>query len=219
MVPRVLSEYEQLRERKIAANKAHMQSLGLGDAKKALRQAPQRQRKNAFVQRPRTGGKQRRSPRLASQPPEALLELEVFEPASNKRRRSDPRPVKDAAPPSTEAQRRALRGRALDLTDFRTFLEETERLSVKNTRAVMRQVTQLAEGGGVTYTGWRAGVAFRRGQALELAEDLHAVRAAAQDHEDEHGVDKGNGWLLRHPLTKLILYQGYLLAETTGTPV
>lgn len=32
-----------------------------------------------------------------------------------------------------------------------------------------------------------------------------------QDYENKYGRDRGNGWLLRHPLKKLLLFQQFIL--------
>jgi len=39
--------------------------------------------------------------------------------------------------------------------------------------------------------------------------DLGALHREAKQYEDRYGEDKGHGWLLRHPITKLMLFKEY----------
>jgi hypothetical protein len=84
-------------------------------------------------------------------------------------------------------------------------------ISPDNCRTVMRQMRILASGAGVEYRHWKEGVIFRKGQPVTLRTDAVKVWYEAWAFQNEHGRDKGNGWLLLHPLTKLACYQSYKL--------
>ena len=77
---------------------------------------------------------------------------------------------------------------------------------------MIRQVTKLVTGVGVEYHHWPAGVVFRKGEPVTLQDDLAQIKEEAKDFEAEHGRDLGNGWLLNHPLQKMILFRDHLAA-------
>ena len=77
---------------------------------------------------------------------------------------------------------------------------------------MIRQVTKLVTGVGVDYHHWPAGVVFRKGEPVTLQDDLAEIKEEAKDFEAEHGRDLGNGWLLNHPLQKMILFRDHLAA-------
>jgi len=77
---------------------------------------------------------------------------------------------------------------------------------------VIRQVTKLVTGVGVEYHHWPAGVVFRKGEPVTLQDDLAQIKEDAKDFEAQHGRDLGNGWLLNHPLQKMILFRDHLAA-------
>ena len=79
---------------------------------------------------------------------------------------------------------------------------------------MIRQVTKLVTGVGVEYHHWPAGVVFRKGEPVTLQDDLAQIKEDAKDFEAEHGRDLGNGWLLNHPLQKMILFRDHLAATT-----
>ena len=43
-----------------------------------------------------------------------------------------------------------------------------------------------------------------------MSSDIVQIIADARDFEDEHGRDHGNGWLLNHPLRKLLIFQTHV---------
>ena len=77
---------------------------------------------------------------------------------------------------------------------------------------MIRQVTKLVTGVGVDYHHWPAGVVFRKGEPVTLQDDLAQIKEDAKEFEAEHGRDLGNGWLLNHPLQKMILFRDHLAA-------
>jgi hypothetical protein len=82
-------------------------------------------------------------------------------------------------------------------------------VSVDNARSVMRQVRRLALGEGITYLHWPVGTFFYKDTKVNLSFDFGQMHDEAVRIEDTHGRDKGNGWLLKHPIRKLELYQEY----------
>uniref|UniRef100_A0A7S1BHT7 Uncharacterized protein n=2 Tax=Corethron hystrix TaxID=216773 RepID=A0A7S1BHT7_9STRA len=84
-------------------------------------------------------------------------------------------------------------------------------VSEANARMVMRQVRLLASGAGVTYHHWPKKVVFCKNRPIDLSENFEALFREAQQYEDQYGRDLGNGWLMRHPIVKLMNYQEYRL--------
>lgn len=79
----------------------------------------------------------------------------------------------------------------------------------------MRQVTKLARGEGVRYEspkyGWPPNAYFMKGTKVTPLSDIVDLMIQAQEAEDKYGRDRGNGWLLSHPLKKLLLFQQFAL--------
>lgn len=101
------------------------------------------------------------------------------------------------------------------LDKFREFLVLHDKISVQNERNVMRQVTKLAHGEGIRYEspkyGWPEGCYFLKGIKVTPLSDFVELLQQAVDAENRWGQDRGNGWLLRHPLKKLLLFQQFCL--------
>ena len=121
----------------------------------------------------------------------------------------------NTTPPLTAAQRQTLSNLFPNgswLKGLETYLLQEDQISHPNFRNVMRQAEKLASGQGITYPKyWGPGVAFAKGECIDLTLDFDALYARAVDCEDEHGRDLGNGWLLRHPITKLANFQSFCL--------
>ena len=70
-------------------------------------------------------------------------------------------------------------------------------------------------GEGITYEskayGWPEGCYFMKGKVIGPTDDILHLMEIAQTCEDDWGQDHGNGWLLRHPLKKLYMFQQYHL--------
>ena len=102
------------------------------------------------------------------------------------------------------------------MNDFEYWLREIHvgprgnPLSKQNWQSVMKQVRKLVAGDGITYCNWPAGKYFHRGTKFNLTHDFVALHREAKDFEATHGRDKGNGWLLQHPIKKLDLYKEYI---------
>lgn len=103
----------------------------------------------------------------------------------------------------------------MSLPIFQEYLTEVDELSHQNRRNVVRQITKLHMGEGITYEsrsyGWPDGCYFMKGKVIGPTDDILHLMEIAQTCEDDWGQDHGNGWLLRHPLKKLYMFQQYHL--------
>lgn len=90
-------------------------------------------------------------------------------------------------------------------------------VSATNAKSVVRQIKKLASGQGIGYKRWPDDCIFYQNQAIDLyTTDFDAMMEEARDFEDKYGEDTGHGWLLRHPIKKLKLYQKHVLAGIPG---
>jgi len=154
---------------------------------------------------PRSGGKKRKNneqdkndnqkKKTTTPPPQT--------PAQKKKRTTPPPPQTPQKKKKTPPQEK--KEIPIDLVDFEKWLLES--CSADNTRSVMRQVRLLVRGEGITYIHWAEGVVFRENEPVTLDCDLDAIRADARRYESVYGKDKSHGWLLNHPITKLINYK------------
>jgi len=101
------------------------------------------------------------------------------------------------------------------LAKFQEFLVYHNKISEQNLRNVMRQVTKLANGEGIRYDsptyGWKPHQVFMKGVKINPLSDFVELMEKAQEAEDRWGRDHGNGWLLSHPLKKMLLFQQFCL--------
>ena len=74
----------------------------------------------------------------------------------------------------------------------------------------MPQASKLLRGEGVGYLHWGKKM-FHEGHKITLMDDIAALYDEAIDCEARWGKDLGNGWLLKHPLKKLLLFQKFCL--------
>lgn len=81
--------------------------------------------------------------------------------------------------------------------------------SEANARTAVRQVRKLVAGEGITYKGWPNDTCFYEGRKIGLGSNFQRMHAEAKQFEKTYGKDKGNGWLLQHPIKKLELFQEY----------
>ena len=209
-----LSEYELQRNERIAANQAFLAELGLGGTGQKL---PKRQKRApAKPKRKVEEHEKSKSVRLAGGP--APIERLADDPRSyadfvesRERRKRAPRVE---ASPLTDEQREGLGDFGMEA--FYDWLGTTTKyhkeISPDNRKTVIRQVTKLVTGVGVDYHHWPAGVVFRKGEPVTLQDNLAEIKDDAKEFEAEHGRDLGNGWLLNHPLQKMILFRDHLAA-------
>lgn len=123
-------------------------------------------------------------------------------------------------PELTDEQRRRLDDAKDWLDEFEDFLTRVPHgrngkvISEQNCRSVMRQVRILVSGQGVTYKHWNDGTVCFKGRPVTLGTDFVELFEEAKAFENEHGKDKGNGWLMLHPITKLLCFQIYKVSIT-----
>ncbi len=237
--PAPLSEYELQRNERIAANQAFLETLGLGGTGQKLPKKPARAKpKKRKVEET----EKRKSVRLAGGPapierladdPRSYLDFvesrerrkraprqEPWEPTDEQRERlgifcmegfydwlGTTTKYHKVYPVSINTNRFTLSDNLLYVTQF-----PSQEISPDNRKTVIRQVTKLVTGVGVEYHHWPAGVVFRKGEPVTLQDDLAQIKEDAKDFEAEHGRDLGNGWLLNHPLQKMILFRDHLAA-------
>ena len=91
-------------------------------------------------------------------------------------------------------------------------------VSEQNRRSVIKQVRKLVSGEGVTYGYWPDNVIFRKDEPVTMQSDISKIIDDARDYEDQYGEDRGHGWLLNHPLRKLLFYQHYLDTKARLAP-
>ena len=206
------SQYELERDARIKRNEAFLVSLGLGkDGAKKLKAPKKAQRTPPKKKAPQ--GPRRTSARLSkgASPVERLTYEERDWDDMTPRPRKRARRGKAAADLTDDE--RAMLG-AFDMEAFEEFLTDEHPISEDNRRQVMRQAEKLVSGQGVRYDsptyGWDEGVVFRKGEPVTMSSDIIQVIADARDFEDEHGRDHGNGWLLNHPLRKLLIFQTHV---------
>ena len=93
------------------------------------------------------------------------------------------------------------------LASFERFLKRRGD-SDANRRQVLNQTTKLVSGFGIQHPrSQKEGCVFRKGVPLRLDDDVESILNDAWAWEAIHGEDLGHGWLVRHPLKKIILFQ------------
>jgi hypothetical protein len=101
------------------------------------------------------------------------------------------------------------------VTDFASWLA-MQNMSKSNALSILRQVEKLANGDGVWYKNhWPKDAIFMKHQCITIHYDFAHLRTVAQRYEDTYGPDLRHGYLLRHPLKKLQLYQKYCGIQPT----
>jgi len=117
--------------------------------------------------------------------------------------------------------------------DMDTYLEKlfdyltnsAHKVSEANRNNVMKRVRQLASGEGIRYEspnfGWPEGIYFARGEKINPTSDLVSLFERAIPYSDGYAeelrtvghtdYDHSNGWLLKHPIKKLLQFQQYCL--------
>ena len=234
------SPYELLRLERIKRNQAKLEKLGLVDKPWNNQQRPKKKkketttpRKKAPIPRP---GEERRSKRLRKAP-EQLLQLSnlhedevVVEQDADFDTDADEEKEPYEAKISVRQVRRQvnldrdkysvsnedmenLRGK-MDveavIAKLQEFLRYHDKISDSNERRVMPQASKLLRGEGIGYVHWGRKM-FHKGDKITLMHDIVALMDEAVDCEAKWGKDKGNGWLLNHPLKKLLIFQMFCL--------
>jgi hypothetical protein len=203
------------------ANEEHLRSKGLLDMVIELKQQQKAKKSRKSFSKTKVVAKsntvlqplRRSSRRVRSNPPENNgISLEE-EPPRKKKRMIQPKQESRMA--LSDEQLKQL----LNLPDWLEDMEEWLRtvphgngnkvVSSDNARTVMKQVRLLVAGVGITYRHWREGTCFQEGIKIHLGMDLDALFDDAVEMENDFGRDLGNGWLLKHPIRKMQLYQYY----------
>ena len=99
---------------------------------------------------------------------------------------------------------------AFDLNDLKAYFQGT--LSEQNVKDCVRVLGKLIAGKGVAHKN-KPGEPFCAGIPITPRHDLVALRRLAVEwlpHSGPNRLDRGNGWAINHPLTKLIEFQAHL---------
>jgi len=220
------SQYELERDARVKRNEAFMlEILGIdplagGYVKQNKKAPPKPRAPKPYVPE----SQRRRSPRLAG----VVIAIERFtcdlsdDEGPKRRSQSSRRKRVLVADDLSDERRAALPVSSLEafLLAFEAFMEPDGEhpVSEQNRRSVMRQVRKLVSGEGVTYAYWPKGVVFRKDEPVTMQSDISAIIDDARDYEDQYGEDRGHGWLLNHPLRKLLFYQHYLDTKARLAP-
>jgi len=227
------SPYELQRLERIKKNAEHLKKLGLGDSYHNFmrkKSRPKKKRKACPLPRVKPG-EERRSGRIASKgdfptKDEKVVRqegrndydfdyddnVEVICYKKSRKKRIDENEWK-----LSKVERKSLAGKVDEkyLVKFQEFLEYQDCISPQNVRNVMRQVRKLASGEGIRYEspryGWPKGCYFKKGVKITPMSDIIELMEEGQDCENKYGRDHGNGWLISHPLKKLLLFQQFIL--------
>ena len=79
-----------------------------------------------------------------------------------------------------------------------------------NAKRVLAKVRLLASGEGIPYKNWPSDVLFYQDQHVDLSFDFDQMMDHGDQYLEAYGEDRSHGWLLKHPITKLKLYQEFL---------
>jgi hypothetical protein len=160
----------------------------------------------------------RRSPRVSNKPVDHMM-LDYDSIATSKTE------VMDVKPP-TKAKEKIPSRRKFDLgeqispgersvfdnidcnewvKDMEYYFSKLEGNSASNVQRVMCTVQKLVSGDGVRHPQTKA--YFLRNKAIHLGLDFRQMLDEATEWVYENGGDRGNGWLIEHPVKKLWLYQ------------
>jgi hypothetical protein len=242
-----MSPYEQQVCRQRWSNASFLRQLNIASAKAALaesapavvRKASQPARAPRRSKHSKSSAPPRRSARQRGQPvryvnevierPDVAVPLQ-FSRKNGRRPRSLPLrgtspsqgSVAHLAPPTAE-QRALLDAADGWLEEFRMWLVTPTDLhkpvSEDNRRQVMRAARALASGAGIGYRHWPSSVVFCAGRPISLGSDFLDLILEGQALEEQHGRDRGNGWLFKHACKKLWLFQQHKLRIDGGTRV
>ena len=235
-----LSEYEKMRLERIKRNQEKLASLGLDQSfgDRFRKQQPKKtkkavSRKKAEAPKP---GEERRSKRLSNAPQQLYQLSNDFEDEVVVEQDPD---YSDADDEETEPYQAKISVRQVRhriklnredyavseedmqnlrgfmdvdvvLSKFRDFLRYHDKISESNERRVMPQVRKLLRGEGVGYIHWKDKM-FHKGEKITLMHDIVELMEEANECERNWGKDLGNGWLLNHPLKKLLIFQQFAL--------
>jgi len=226
-----LSPYEIKRLERIRRNEAKLKALGLvgqakGTAVKAARKTSSPKRNSTVAKvTPSRSSRRLKKQHVQYTPPLDALDGDtpktkrkiVYDSPSRKSNYRVDIPVDLISSPLTLRQKNVIETKMEDdfLGKFEDYLDTVDPLSYQNKRNVIKQITKMVNGEGIRYEspsyGWPEGCFFCKGIKVGPADDILSLLRTGKECEDEWGKDHGNGWLLRHPLKKLYMFQQYHL--------
>ena len=221
------SQYELERDARIKRNEEWMIAHGFNPyGSGPLTEIKKAPRKPRLPKEYVPESERRRSPRLKGETasPECLTYDLSDDEGPKRRARGSRRKMVRVVYDLSDEQRAGLEKFTLNLDAFLDGFEAwmepdgEHPVSEQNRRSVMRQVRKLVSGEGVTYGYWPKGVVFRKDEPVTMQSDISAIIDDARDYEDQYGEDRGHGWLLNHPLRKLLFYQHYLDTKARLAP-
>lgn len=99
--------------------------------------------------------------------------------------------------------------------DMRRYFADHQGNSPNNVMRVMTVVERLAEGVGVVHPMTRD--RFWKKRKIHLGTDFRSMLDDASEWVYTNGGDRGNGWLIEHPVKKCLIYQRARV-ENKGSP-
>mmetsp|Transcript_20482 Transcript_20482/g.24408 ORF Transcript_20482/g.24408 Transcript_20482/m.24408 type:complete len:266 (-) Transcript_20482:3-800(-) len=113
----------------------------------------------------------------------------------------------DSCPPIGDAMMQQLTRISSDewVEDMQRYFAEHQGNSVNNVQRVMLVVRRLAAGVGVQHPATREG--FKKNEKIHLGCNFRAMLDDASEWVYSNGGDRGNGWLIEHPVKKCLIYQ------------
>lgn len=112
----------------------------------------------------------------------------------------------------TQAERQALKDRPRWLDEFTGYLRNNLELSENNVKRIVDSINHLRLGHGVNYAPKsQEPIKFQRGTKIDLSTNLQELLEAAKAFENEQRKDTSHGWKVRHPITKLALFQEHIV--------
>lgn len=205
-----ISEYEYKRYLKVRRNEKHLESLGLlsHTDKHTANKRNKNTRKEKYNIAPT-----RSSARLKNtQPKYSSTDLEKLElenhPPPKRIRRS--KYITKNYPLLTEEERKTLENISSEefLDDLKFYMEKILQNSSQNIKNVAKTLKLLTNGEGVQHRrSQKKDNVFKKDVKITLVDNIPKLLDEARQWIDEHGGDVSNGWLLEHPLNKMINYQ------------
>ena len=218
--------YEEQRARHIARNMEFMKRLGLapthlpgtpkaGEKAKPAHATPAKRRRTQPAEPARRSLRTRgKVPEMTPEETDAAADVEDYDDEENepRRRRRTSRVFAPITATAAAVLRKLDASSAVEafMNDARAHSEWYNQVASPSNRSrVMARVAALASGKGIRHPV--TGAVFLLRHKVSLGDDLEDLYLQACAFEDTHGEDKGNGWLLRHPIKKLIAVQQHVI--------
>lgn len=113
----------------------------------------------------------------------------------------------DQIPPIDDAALRKLASILSDdwLEDMQQYFAEHQGNSANNVQRVMTVVRKLVSGVGIQHPATRE--RFNKNEKIHLGCNFRGMLDDASEWVYSNGGDRGNGWLIEHPVKKCLVYQ------------